>query len=91
MHVQWLSDNTASYSVALRGGTSTLTRVQFDALVLGLSWQRVGDGGIIAVLQGHLPDLRMRRARTAGKMTASRRSSVMALRSAIPSRCPPPR
>jgi transposase len=30
--------------------TVTLTRVQFDALVLGLPWQRVGDGGIIAVL-----------------------------------------
>lgn len=32
------------------GGTVTLTRAQFDALVLGLPWQRVGDGGIITVL-----------------------------------------
>jgi transposase len=27
-----------------------LTRPQLDALVLGLPWQRVGDGGIITVL-----------------------------------------
>ncbi len=27
-----------------------LTRAQLDALVLGLPWQRVGDGGIITVL-----------------------------------------
>jgi transposase len=30
--------------------TVTLTRPQFDALVLGLPWQRVGDGGIITLL-----------------------------------------
>jgi transposase len=30
--------------------TVTLTRAQLDALVLGLPWQRVGDGGIITVL-----------------------------------------
>ena len=30
--------------------TVTLTRAQFDALVLGLPWQRVGDGGIITLL-----------------------------------------
>lgn len=30
--------------------TATLTRAQLDALVLGLPWQRVGDGGIITVL-----------------------------------------
>lgn len=28
----------------------TLTRAQFDALVLGLPWQHVGDAGIITVL-----------------------------------------
>lgn len=30
--------------------TATLSRPQFDALVLGLPWQRIGDGGIIRVL-----------------------------------------
>lgn len=28
----------------------TLTRAQFDALILGLPWQHVGDAGIITVL-----------------------------------------
>ena len=31
-------------------GTLTLTREQFDALVLGLPWQRLGEAGIITVL-----------------------------------------
>lgn len=31
-------------------GTLTLTRAQFDALVLGLPWQRIGEAGIITVL-----------------------------------------
>jgi len=30
--------------------TMTLTRVQLDALVLGLPWQRIGEAGIITVL-----------------------------------------
>ena len=30
--------------------TAALTRAQFDALVLGLPWQRLGDGGVITVL-----------------------------------------
>jgi transposase len=30
--------------------TLTITRAQFDALVLGLPWQRVGEAGIITVL-----------------------------------------
>ena len=30
--------------------TATLSRTQFDALVLGLPWQRLGDGGVITVL-----------------------------------------
>ena len=33
-----------------RSDTLTLTREQFDALVLGLPWHRVGDAGIIRVL-----------------------------------------
>jgi transposase len=32
------------------GPTLTLTRAQFDALVLGLPWSRIGDAGIISVL-----------------------------------------
>lgn len=31
-------------------GTTPVTRAQFDALVLGLPWQRLADGGIISVL-----------------------------------------
>ena len=31
-------------------GTLSITRVQFDALVLGLPWKRVGEAGIITVL-----------------------------------------
>lgn len=32
------------------GAQRFLTREQLDALVLGLPWQRVGDGGVIAVV-----------------------------------------
>jgi transposase len=32
------------------GATLSITRAQFDALVLGLPWQRVGEAGIITVL-----------------------------------------
>jgi hypothetical protein len=31
-------------------GTLTLGRAQFDALVLGLPWQRVGEAGVITLL-----------------------------------------
>ena len=31
-------------------GTLSLTQQQFDALVLGLPWQRLGDAGIIRVI-----------------------------------------
>jgi transposase len=30
--------------------TMTLTRMQLDALILGLPWQRIGEAGIITVL-----------------------------------------
>ena len=30
--------------------TASLSHVQFDALVLGLPWQRVGEAGVIRVL-----------------------------------------
>ena len=32
------------------GATVTLSRAQFDALVLGLPWQRIGEEGIITLL-----------------------------------------
>jgi transposase len=32
------------------GTTLSLSRAQFDALVLGLPWQRVGEAGVIRVL-----------------------------------------
>jgi len=32
------------------GGTLQLTRAQFDALVLGLPWQRLGEAGVIRVI-----------------------------------------
>lgn len=32
------------------GATVTLSREQFDVLVLGLPWQRIGEAGIITVL-----------------------------------------
>ena len=30
--------------------TASLTRAQFDALVLGLPWHRVGEGGVISLV-----------------------------------------
>jgi hypothetical protein len=30
--------------------TASLSDAQFDALVLGLPWQRLGDGGVITVV-----------------------------------------
>jgi transposase len=32
------------------GDAAALTRAQFDALVLGLPWQRIGEAGVIRVL-----------------------------------------
>ena len=32
------------------GPTASLSRAQFDALVLGLPWQRIGEAGIIRVI-----------------------------------------
>ena len=32
------------------GGPLTLSRPQFDALVLGLPWQRIGEAGVITLL-----------------------------------------
>jgi transposase len=40
----------ASSSGRKDGGTLSLSRAQFDALVLGLPWQRIGEAGVITVL-----------------------------------------
>lgn len=32
------------------GGPLALSRPQFDALVLGLPWERLGDGGVIRMI-----------------------------------------
>ena len=44
--------NTGRFVWARAGADNTrsITRAQFDALVLGLPWQRVGEAGIITVL-----------------------------------------
>lgn len=43
--------NQGRFTWPARGAdTVTLTRAQFDALVLGLPWQRIGESGIIKVL-----------------------------------------
>ena len=44
--------NVGKFVWPAAGGTNTLSlsRVQFDALVLGLPWQRVGEAGIIRVI-----------------------------------------
>ena len=41
-HFIWTNNQTASHF--------RITRLQFDALVLGLSWHRLGEAGIIRVL-----------------------------------------
>jgi transposase len=52
----WPKDTTA---------TGAPGRAQFDALVLGLPWQRIGDAGVIRLLQlaqfSSLPMCRIRR------------------------------
>jgi transposase len=43
--------NAGKFVWPLEGGsTQSLTRVQLDALVLGLPWQRLGEAGIIRVI-----------------------------------------
>jgi transposase len=50
----WLASrrlNQGKFVWPNQGGTSvSITRAQFDALVLGLPWHRVGEAGIITVL-----------------------------------------
>jgi transposase len=42
--------NTGKFVWLRDGATVALSRPQFDALVLGLPWQRLGDAGVIRVL-----------------------------------------
>lgn len=42
--------NAGRFVWPLDGGTQSLTRVQLDALVLGLPWQRLGEAGIIRTI-----------------------------------------
>lgn len=42
--------NTGKFVWLRDGATAALTQPQFDALVLGLPWQRIGDAGVIRVL-----------------------------------------
>jgi len=52
-HGYWVSGESApicTKSTATPANTLPLSRTQFDALVLGLPWQRLGDAGIIRVI-----------------------------------------
>jgi transposase len=53
--------NSGKFSLAKGGAaTAALSRAQFDALVLGLPWQRIGEAGVIRVLYAaQLPNLPM--------------------------------
>ena len=42
--------NTGRFTWASEGANLSVTREQFDALVLGLPWQRVGEAGVIRML-----------------------------------------
>lgn len=42
--------NAGRFVWPLDGDTQSLTRVQLDALVLGLPWQRIGEAGVITLL-----------------------------------------
>jgi transposase len=49
----WLASrrlNQGRFAWAREGQALTLSRGQFDALVLGLPWQRLGDDGVIRIL-----------------------------------------
>jgi transposase len=42
--------NTGRFVWPRDGTTAALSRPQFDALVLGLPWQRIGEAGVIRVM-----------------------------------------
>ncbi len=50
-HFVWPQTNSASAASAPGGANRmSLSRAQLDALVLGLPWSRIGEGGIISVV-----------------------------------------
>lgn len=49
----WLAShrlNQGRFQLRIGEGHVALTRPQFDALILGLPWERLADGGVIRVL-----------------------------------------
>lgn len=42
--------HTGKFAWPHDGATASLSRLQFDALVLGLPWQRIGQAGVIRML-----------------------------------------
>lgn len=49
----WLAGrrlHQGSFARTALDGNAQLTRAQFEALVLGLPWQRIGEAGVITVL-----------------------------------------
>ena len=49
----WLANrrlNQGRFQLRPSDGSVALTRGQFDALILGLPWERLADGGVIRVL-----------------------------------------
>ncbi len=42
--------NQGRFQLRPGDGSVALTRGQFDALILGLPWERLADGGVIRVL-----------------------------------------
>lgn len=49
----WLASrrlDQGRFTWPIEGATMSLTRAQFDALVLGLPWQRIGEDGVIRIL-----------------------------------------
>ena len=52
-HGVWLANrglNQGRFRWCVGDGTLTLNRMQFDALILGLPWEHLADGGVIQIL-----------------------------------------
>ena len=52
-HGIWLAHrrlNQGRFHWRSGSGTMVLTRAQFDALILGLPWERLADGGVIRIV-----------------------------------------
>ena len=50
MRVQLAMESLSRFAGIRSDGSVALTRGQFDALILGLPWERLADGGVIRVL-----------------------------------------